>query len=206
MQTTISTNAKQSPKLAWNRRANASPIRGPKVNHPTYNRAREQEHAAEVLKWCRHLNDQQASLFTEALSPQVALAGIMLQSGSWPLSIDRDTMARIRVTVDEVSRRRQELLTAATSTPKVAIGDRRLVYYPDLTDFCELGIETGIVDYADTPAWDLWTATASHEQRLCVVCYVPAWLHARADHAIALSPTGALAWCDVEAISWHDPV
>ena len=162
----------------------------------------ERAFAAEVAEWCHCLGNTSTAFFTTATAPRATIADIFIAgNSSGAYQLDFASKQLIRALVVESCRRRHELLGEMTGRQAPGIDDQRLVYYPELTDFIALGVCTGIVDYADTPAWDFWTATAVHDGRFCLVSYIPASLRELATQAIDVTPMGSLIWCPVGSLA-----
>lgn len=163
-------------------------------------KSRANAHALDVVEWCRRLADDGSPLFSGELRPRVTIASIMTNSPAWP-HLNATDVQRMRDVVGEVCRHRRQHLDASRSTSCTTIDTKRLVFYPNYADFIGLAAESGVVDEADVPAWDLWIATAVHEAQFCIVSYVPPWLREMADHAVSLSTTCDLVWCNADELS-----
>jgi hypothetical protein len=167
-------------------------------NHPQHS-VEVERLCAEVATWCAHAAVE-SGLFSAALKPAETLDDLLSRL---PSEWDASPANPIRRLVREVCDRRRMLLTAR-GVPAHADCNRVLLFVPQLADFCGLAEETGIVDRADAPAWDLWIGTATHDREFCVVSYVPEKWHDAADRAIGLSVTSALRWADGHTVHLED--
>ncbi|MFZ4576725.1 MAG: hypothetical protein ACOYN0_20270 [Phycisphaerales bacterium] len=100
----------------------------------------------------------------------------------------------LETVVSEVVQKRRVLVEGPHRSHSSTSDVRCLCWYPEWTDFVALGVETGVVDDCDAPAWDLWTGVERRETGLCLVAAVPPWLEPMAQQAISLSPTACLEW------------
>lgn len=171
------------------------------MSTPPANEFREFDSAAAVATWFRFLGGRPTDLFSLALRPGAMISEVITTAPSWPGPVDVPTRRTIRGLVEQTCKHRQELIVTQDLVVTDVADQRRLIFYPDFTDFCGLAEETGIVDAADVPPWDLWTATAVHDGHFCLVSYVPPELGELASRAIDLSPICALTWCEVSSLS-----
>jgi hypothetical protein len=171
------------------------------MSTPPANEFREFDSAASVAAWFQFLGGRPTDLFSTALRPGAMISEVIVTAPSWPGRGDIPTRRTIRGLVEQTCRRRQELLRTQNLDLTDVADLRRLIFYPDFTDFSGLAEETGIVDAADVPPWDLWTATAVHDGHFCLVSYVPPALSEPASRAIDLSTMFALTWCEVSSLS-----
>lgn len=174
------------------------------MKRDTNNNFNEHVSASGVSRWCQVLVDDRKALFTHELAPLLRVSDIVHDCAAWPHAIDDAAQRRLREVVNDVCERRRTCIGHLIRESDTYLDDRRLVYLPNFTDFSGLGTETGVVDNADTPAWDLWTATATYKNQFCIVSYVPQRLVSAADRAILLSPSVALAWCTSDELQYDN--
>lgn len=179
--------------------------RGVKMTNPTRGSSADSVRAFEVTRWCDRLAKSRGSFFSDDLAPVVRVPAIILAKATWPNPLNAAARQQVRELVADVCMRRHELLGAGGLATAVETDGHRLVYYPDWTDFCALGLDSGVVDDADAPAWDFWIATGVHDGQFCIVSYIPPSVRPSMDYAVSLSRTGALAWSDSNSIMWDSP-
>lgn len=151
------------------------------------------EAECEVVRWTARLRDQGRPLFSHELRPGITTTRVLGVHGAGRsrFVVDSELLATL---VREVVQKRHAMVADGGESHPVRCDIRRLCWYPELTDFIALGLETGIVDDCDAPAWDLWTRVDRRDAGLCLVAAVPSWLESMAERAIALSPTACLEW------------
>jgi hypothetical protein len=159
----------------------------------------EQLIVRQIAAWFASRSVSTEKLFSPELAPPVTVEQILTAFWAKPLS---DAVQQwIISAVNHVVARRAELLPPISAEGPRGEG-RFVVMHTWLTDGIELGLETGVVDRLDIPAWEFWVRAEADPQGCIIHAWIPAAFVADMEHVTRLCPLEALEWRDRERGDW----